>query len=133
MAGPTQVLIVDDDAILRDMAAVWVRSEGYSVSEAADGQAALEALASGPRVGLIILDLAMPVMDGKTFLAHKARGAHAAIPVIIFSSSPSRLERLPDVIAVVSKGAGIEALLAAISLAVGNGPLPYAPAGGIHG
>jgi hypothetical protein len=48
-------------------------------------------------------------MDGPTFLAQKARSAHAAIPVVIFSSSPSiRLEGFGDVVSVVPKRDGIE-------------------------
>ena len=116
MTGPAHVLIVDDDEDLREVVTAALGCRGLLATSAAHGEAALRALATGPTVGLIVLDLQMPVMDGPTFLAHKARGAHAAIPVIIFTSSPSPdLGGLPDVIAAVSKGAGVEALLAEIS------------------
>jgi CheY-like chemotaxis protein len=133
MADPAHVLIVDDDADLREALVTLLQSEGHHVIEAANGQLALDALASGPGIGMVILDLMMPVMDGLTFLAHKARGAHAAIPVVIFSSSPSiGLEGLAGVSSVVPKLVGIEALLAAIRRAKGAASLPCAPAGGLH-
>ena len=116
MTGPAHVLIVDDDDDLRELLIAAVRCRGLLATAAAHGEAALRALATASTIGLIVLDLDMPVMDGRTFLAHKARSAHAAIPVILFTSSPSLdLGRPPDVIAAVSKGAGIEALLAEIS------------------
>ncbi|MGZ6125807.1 MAG: response regulator [Myxococcales bacterium] len=131
MAGRTHVLIVDDDADLREALAILLESEGRHVIEAANGQLAMEALASGPCFGMIILDLMMPVMDGATFLAHKAKGPHSAIPVVIFSASPSiGLERLAGVVSVVPKLVGIDGLLTAIRAADGLAFLPRAPAGG---
>jgi CheY-like chemotaxis protein len=128
MAAPARTLIVDDNEDLRDSLAVLLQSEGHFVIGVADGQLALDALASGPSFGLIVLDLMMPVMDGATFLACKAKGAHAAIPVVVFSSSPSSgLEGLAGVVSVVSKLAGIDGLLAAIRRAEGNAPLRARP------
>jgi CheY-like chemotaxis protein len=119
MAGPAHVLIVDDNEDLRDALATLLESEGHLVIEAADGQLALDALASGPSFGAIILDLMMPVMDGVTFLEHQSKGIHADVPVVIFSSSPfSGLERFAAVTSVVLKMDGIEALLAAIQCAL---------------
>jgi CheY-like chemotaxis protein len=115
MAGPANVLIIDDDADLRDSLTTLLQSEGHHVSEAADGRLALLALSSGPSFGLIILDLKMPGMDGATFLEHKSRGAHADVPVVIFSSSSAiGLERFAGVISTVAKIDGSESLLAAI-------------------
>ena len=78
MFGLGHILVVEDNADLRGALAMLLESEGHHVIEAADGRLALEALASAIRVRLVILDLMMPVMDGPTFLAHKARGLHAA-------------------------------------------------------
>jgi CheY-like chemotaxis protein len=127
------VLIVDDDADLRSALSFSLQSEGHSVSEAANGRLALDALASGPPIALIILDLMMPVMDGIAFLAQKARGPGRAIPVVIFSSSPSTgLVGLAGVFSMVSKLEGSEGLLAAVRLAERSGSGPYAPAGEFH-
>jgi CheY-like chemotaxis protein len=115
MAGPGHILLVDDDTDLRETMALWLRSEGHLVTEAADGQLALQALASTTTFRLIILDLMMPVMDGRAFLAQKARGPHAAMPVVIFSASPCiGLVGFAGVVSIVSKLQGIEPLLASI-------------------
>ena len=115
MFGLGHILVVEDNADLRGALAMLLESEGHQVNEAADGKLALEALASSIRVRLVILDLMMPVMDGPTFLAHKARGLHAAVPVVIFSSSPSAaLESWPSVVCTVPKLDGIDGLLGAI-------------------
>jgi CheY-like chemotaxis protein len=121
MAPRAHILLVDDDAGLRGVLGGWLRSRSHVVTEAADGSIALAALASGCGASLIILDLEMPVMDGRTFLVTKARGDHAAIPVIIFSSSSaSGLETLPDVIAVVPKCEGLGALMAVLPASEGG-------------
>jgi DNA-binding NtrC family response regulator len=132
VVSPAHILVVDDNADLRVAMALLLQSEGHAVIEAADGQLALDALSAGPPVGVIILDLMMPVMDGRTFLAHKARGDHAAIPVVIFSSSPCiGFASLAGVIAIVSKLDGIHGLLAAIQLA-GFSPRHPFPKGAAH-
>ena len=86
--SPAHILVVDDNADLRGAMALLLESEGHGVVEAGDGRQALEALSAGPAIGVVILDLMMPVMDGPAFLAHKATGNHASVPVVIFSSSP---------------------------------------------
>ena len=127
MADSANVLIVDDNQDLRETLAVLLESEGHHVSEAADGQIALHALALDPNLGVVILDLMMPVMDGPTFLEHKARSSHASTPVVIFSSSPCvGLEGFAGVVSVVPKVDGIESLLVAIRNAESAAPVSYA-------
>ncbi len=117
-SAASSILLVDDDADLRESVATLLISKGYAVLEAAHGKHALEALSSHPGVELVILDLMMPVMDGLTFLAQKARGAHASVPVLIFSSSQALgLESFSDVAAVIHKLDGIDGLLAGIQQA----------------
>jgi two-component system OmpR family response regulator len=57
------ILIVDNDAPLRDVVHVALTLAGFSVSEAADGASALAAV-DRSHVDLVVLDVAMPVMDG---------------------------------------------------------------------
>ncbi|MGZ6141993.1 MAG: response regulator [Myxococcales bacterium] len=121
MSRRADILLVDDDADQRDTLAGVLRSEGHIVIEAADGQLALDALAARPPFGVIVLDLMMPVMDGPTFLEHKSRGLHTAVPVVIFSSSPfDELEGLAGNTTAVHKADGIDGLLAAIDCATGG-------------
>jgi len=122
MTVPADVLIVDDNTELRDALGMLLQSEGHHVVEAANGQLALDALATGANVDVIILDLMMPVMDGATFLARKARTIHADVPVMIFSSAPtSAVAGLAGVVEVVVKLEGIDGLLAAVRRAAATG------------
>jgi len=61
------ILVVDDMAIFRDPIAASLRLAGYRVITAADGKEAL-AKVLAERPNLVLLDLAMPIMDGPTFL-----------------------------------------------------------------
>jgi CheY-like chemotaxis protein len=61
------VLVVDNDASIRAVVRQTLEEEGHRVAEAADGAAALMAVERGRRFDLILLDLAMPVMDGWQF------------------------------------------------------------------
>jgi excisionase family DNA binding protein len=80
--GPI-VLIVDDDARLREYMRVHLEHEGYSVGEAENGQQALEAIAHG-RPDLVLLDVVMPGIDGWQLL-RRLEERHGSIPVIMFS------------------------------------------------
>ena len=83
-----RILLVDDDAALRETLAEFLEERGYEVSCAADGRSALAVLATQPRPDAILLDLAMPVMDGWTFRAAQRRDPRwAAIPTIVLSAS----------------------------------------------
>jgi DNA-binding response OmpR family regulator len=59
----TKILVVDDDAHLRELVKVFLQGEGFSVLEAADGVEALRILES-VKVDMTILDIMMPNMDG---------------------------------------------------------------------
>jgi DNA-binding response OmpR family regulator len=83
----SRVLVVDDDALIRDTLATALSDEGYSVRVAADGRAALDTLDEW-RPDLIVLDLMMPVMDGQAFRAAQRDLDDAAdIPVIVLSAA----------------------------------------------
>jgi DNA-binding response OmpR family regulator len=60
------VLVVEDDRDTREMVELILKIDGYLVATACDGAEALDAVVREPPC-LILLDLAMPVMDGKTF------------------------------------------------------------------
>ena len=83
MTAGGRVLVVDDDESIRDLLRLTLSEEGYEVTEAADGIAALESVDRSPP-GLILLDLRMPRLDGWGFYrAYRRRpGPHAPIMVI---------------------------------------------------
>src|SRR5688572_24595203 len=79
------ILVVDDMAIFREPLAACLKHEGYATVCAANGKEALTAVVR-KRPDLILLDLAMPVMDGLTFLRHlRGNPATSALPVILLT------------------------------------------------
>jgi two-component system response regulator MprA len=82
--GAQRILVVDDDAAMARMIAVSLKVEGYSVAVAHDGRAGLETLDRWP-ADAIILDMMMPVMDGRAFYqALRSRGD--TTPVLVLSA-----------------------------------------------
>lgn len=64
-----KILLVDDDAFVRDMYAAKFKEAGYEVAAAENGARALEQLENEDNaVDIVLLDMVMPEMDGLTFL-----------------------------------------------------------------
>ncbi len=84
-SGP--LLIVEDDPDIREALQGYLELQGYQVRAASNGKEALEHLGTPPRPSLILLDMALPVMDGHRVLTtRKASEALAGVPVIILSA-----------------------------------------------
>ena len=80
------VLIVDDDDATRQVVSRTLTREGWTVLEAENGRAAMDRLKTN-EPNLILLDLAMPEMDGFEFLTIlRNDGVHTGIPVIVLTS-----------------------------------------------
>src|SRR5215475_7969919 len=79
------VLIVEDDADIRELLQICLEADGYRVNSAADGLEALQQLQAGKRPALILLDLLTPRMDGEEFLQQMRASPFASIPVVIMS------------------------------------------------
>lgn len=109
------ILIVEDDASIRDMLIECLSEEGYTVAAARQGQEALNLLhTSANWPDLILLDLTMPIMNGREFLAMLQQDEGlAAIPVVVFSADRSVQQQaeLPASIATVAKPIDIDVLL----------------------
>ena len=101
------VLIIDDDADTRERVRTMLERDGWSVTEASDGRQGLDRLAAA-RPGVVLLDLAMPVMDGFAFLeAMRTRPDCAAVPVVVLTAMDLTREdrrRLAGVSQVLNKG-----------------------------
>ncbi|MGQ0579452.1 MAG: GAF domain-containing protein [Betaproteobacteria bacterium] len=103
------VLVVDDDAGIRQLLRRILEEEGYTVIEAQNGRAALERM--GERTpGAILLDLMMPEMDGFEFVnALRSRETWRQIPVVIITAKDLTAEdheRLNgSVVQILQKGA----------------------------
>jgi len=86
------VLIVEDDADLREMMAQLLSLEGYQAYTVGNGREALEYMNRGDFPDVILLDLMMPVMDGWEFRRHQQQDPEmAGVPVVVLSAlDPSR-------------------------------------------
>jgi CheY-like chemotaxis protein len=88
-----RILIVDDNAINLKLAASVMEFAGYQVLQALDAEAALAVIASAPP-DLILMDIAMPGMDGLTLTRKlKADPATSHIRIIALTASAMRGER----------------------------------------
>jgi DNA-binding response OmpR family regulator len=84
------VLIVEDMPAVREPIALVLQRAGFATRTAANGREALD-LIGAERPDLVILDLAMPVMDGPALLRElRARPATADLPVIVMTATTDR-------------------------------------------
>lgn len=83
MKNKQTILLVEDDATLSDAFSIMLSKEGFEVVIAFNGQEALEKI-KDKSVDLILLDLLMPVMDGREFL--EVYENKNLIPIIVFSN-----------------------------------------------
>jgi excisionase family DNA binding protein len=84
-AGRPLVLIVDDDAQLREFVRVNLEMDGYAVREAGSAQEGLAALGEEPP-DLVLLDVMMPAVDGFEMLRRmQEQHGLGSVPVIMFS------------------------------------------------
>ncbi len=86
---PYRVLVVEDDAILREAVAEIMVDDGHEVRLAANGREALERL-NGWHADLVILDVMMPVMDAFAFRDRQAGDASAGRPARVLVLSATR-------------------------------------------
>jgi CheY-like chemotaxis protein len=81
-----RVLVIEDEHELRGMITHWLESKGYVAVEAADGNDAIELIEAGLEPDVIVLDLALPRVTGRAFLAWlRAQPEHQHRPVIVTS------------------------------------------------
>ena len=88
------VLVVDDNAAIRDMVSWALELDGFEAAEVADGQEALAWMDNAAREGrypaVILLDLSMPGMDGDTFLQRlqaQWENARPIPPIVIITAA----------------------------------------------
>lgn len=108
------VLIVEDDAAIRDVFAEVLGSAGHDVSLARDGAEAMRLLLGGVAPCVIVADLLMPVLDGWGLAAQVARNPRlASIPLIVLSAQlgSGQQELPPGARARFTKPISIDALL----------------------
>lgn len=85
MTAAKNVLIVDDEAMLRESVSAFLKTKGYGVYEAENGKDALDILSRRP-VALVLLDLMLPGLPGR-----RCAGPSGASPGCPSSCSPPKL------------------------------------------
>ena len=81
------VLIVDDDAEVRNVISATLRNVGLKTAEAVNGRVAVEWLTNNPLPDLVLLDLMMPEMDGFQFLERLRDSAEPInVPVVVLTA-----------------------------------------------
>ncbi len=81
------ILVVEDDDDIRSAIVDLLETEGYSTESAVNGKDALEKLSIIPKPCLVLLDMMMPIMNGREFLDTVMKDSHLApIPVLIVSA-----------------------------------------------
>jgi excisionase family DNA binding protein len=120
--GRPRVLVVDDEASIRDLLAKALALAEYEVDVSPDGRSALERMRMHP-YDLLIADLKMPGMDGLTVI-REAKRYRADLPVIIitgFSNESSAIEALNlGVAGYLTKPFRVPQVLAAAARALGE-------------
>jgi two-component system, OmpR family, KDP operon response regulator KdpE len=83
----TRVLVVDDEPDLRLLVRLALETFGYQISEAGDGQQALDTISSDPP-DVVLLDIKLPIVDGWQVL-QRLRSEGNLLPVIMLSAHAS--------------------------------------------
>ena len=123
--APGTILLIEDDALVRETLEVALHTFGYRVITAADGHEGLQRALSMPEIDLVLCDLSMPVMGGEGFLRllrQRDPGFLARVPVFLISAD----DRAPGLaeekeVGFLMKPIVMEELLDALAL---SGQLP---------
>ena len=87
------VMVVDDSSSVRTLVRGALEQAGFDVLEAADGEEAIDLL-DGRTLGLVVCDLAMPRMDGLSFLRYlRMHPRYRFTPLVVLSTETRQLVR----------------------------------------
>jgi len=120
MSDTCSVLVVEDEAMVREVLAEALNLEGFDVKSAADGRDALAVLERW-RPEVILMDVNMPRMDGWAFREELRRRPDLAdIPVIVLSAALWDRDRLAslDAVEFMPKPCDLDALVGAVRRSV---------------
>jgi len=87
------ILVVDDDADIRQLLGDYLRRNGLRVTQAADGRD-MRAVLETSDVDLIVLDVMMPGEDGLSLCRNLRAGKHRAIPVVMLTARDEETDRI---------------------------------------
>ena len=93
MEPPDHILIVDDDADIREMLVAYLARQGLRASGAADGRAMRRVLAR-ERVDLLVLDLMLPGEDGISLCRELRAPGQPPLPIVMLSARADEADRI---------------------------------------
>jgi signal transduction histidine kinase len=113
------ILLADDDGQVRPALADALRAAGATVVEAEDGTDCLARL-EGVRPDLLVLDFAMPGMNGAE-VARRSRETHGALPILLVTgfADSAKLDQMAGDVAILHKPFTLTALLRAVADRIG--------------
>ena len=117
----SHILLVEDEMFLRELLIENLQDAGYSVSEASDGSAGMQALRSDRRIDVLLSDIKLPDMDGYQ-IARAGRALRPDLKVILmtgYAPIPLPAELQPVVYGVLQKPFSLDALPAMVAAALG--------------
>lgn len=128
--GNRAVLVVDDEAPVRTTLTKLLKSMGIQeILEAANGQEALKQVEATPNLGLILLDLKMPVKDGlQTLQEIRAINEHVKVAILTgypFYGEADQVVRKLGVVDFISKPVDLDYLERLVSAALNEPPPPH--------
>ena len=91
--GGEHILVVDDEPSIVEVVGLYLEREGYRVTVARDGKAALEAVRR-ERPDLIVLDLMLPKMDGLEITRRLRGHGDTTIPIIMLTAKREEVDRI---------------------------------------
>ena len=90
---PSPVLVIDDSPSIRQLTRMMLERAGFEVIEAADGEEAC-GLLDGRPLGMVLCDLAMPRLDGLSFLRLlREHQTYRSVPLVVLSTETRQEQR----------------------------------------
>jgi DNA-binding response OmpR family regulator len=86
------ILLVDDEHNITDLAAIYLKKEGFRTQAVADGEAALETLHS-KQPALMVLDLMLPLLDGFE-VCRRVRAENNGIPILMLTARDDDVDKI---------------------------------------
>ena len=109
------ILVVDDEPLIRELVAMLLEDEGYTVVTADDGRAALEVVQQ-EAPALVLMDVMMPRMDGRAAFRAMREHAHGnGLPVILMSAMAEPADLDPEITAFLRKPLDLDQMLALVA------------------
>ncbi|MCM0599560.1 response regulator transcription factor [Periweissella fabalis] len=92
----TKILVADDDREIAELLEIYIKNEGYESVIAYDGHEALSKLHTNPDIGLVILDIMMPELNGLEVVKEIRKDSQ--VPVLILSAKTSDMDKIQGLI-----------------------------------